>query len=757
VAPGTVESDDALSGKRASFLDHGRGGNVAALLIGLGVVAFQLPIFDRWFSSMDEGHVLLFSDLIAKGGHLYRDATLYPLPGAFYLLAQFFKLFGSSILLSRWIVVFEFAAFVVMLWVLVRAMVSRGTALTIVASLLVYRIWAFPHWHVYSYSTTSLLLIVAAVLCQLHFFAVRRLRWLAVAGVLFGLSVYCKQDYGAAAMLVMSFALVVEARAQPAGAPAPLAAPLGVFIGAGAAVGATVGAYFLYHGILGDLMQQVVHHISGIGAFEYTTYPPLWPFFVQEPKVRDAAGLFAFFPGIVSTVDLETLRQNWFFRETFVYDAALKIFYWGPYAFGAFAVVRLHRTRDALLDVAARGAWLRELMLCGLAVTFLLLLTLNRPQDFLHLAVLYWPFLCLLGVYHSQRRRGRHRAVAWILGLALLVPTAAVLGYSGRAYARLLAQNSTWIEGERSGIRAKPAEAKLMREVTAFIHEHTTPGETVAVLPYFPIVHFLADRVGPDRSAYIVWPFAEFEDRDQRIIDSIERHGTDTVVYNFTQFLTFPAMREFAPDLYAHLVDNFEMTRVFSYDNAGFMLAGLRRRSGPEPGLSLLDEHWAETAVWIESDEGPPRALPPRTRTEFAAREPWPFRRALAIRPSSGGERTIFQLPLQVRPGDRLRTAIGVHPERWFVMPAYSTYFELTVQSDDVTDVLHAQSLDPHLVLEDRAWSEIEVPLDAYAGKQVRLMFSVSVDSPAGESRLMGGWAEPRLVRLEAAGKGVAD
>ena len=65
-------------------------------------MAFQLPIFDRWFSHMDEGHVLLFSDLIANGGDLYRDATLYPLPGAFYLLAQFYKLFGPSILLSRW-------------------------------------------------------------------------------------------------------------------------------------------------------------------------------------------------------------------------------------------------------------------------------------------------------------------------------------------------------------------------------------------------------------------------------------------------------------------------------------------------------------------------------------------------------------------------------------------------------------------------------------------------------------------------------
>ena len=114
-----------MTAHRAFAASHGSGGMfVGALLVGSIAVAFQLPIFDRWFSHMDEGHMLLFSDLIAKGGELYRDATLYPLPGAFYLLAQFFKVFGSSILLSRWIVVLEFAAFVVMVWFLMRRFVS---------------------------------------------------------------------------------------------------------------------------------------------------------------------------------------------------------------------------------------------------------------------------------------------------------------------------------------------------------------------------------------------------------------------------------------------------------------------------------------------------------------------------------------------------------------------------------------------------------------------------------------------------------
>src|SRR6185503_5069283 len=117
----------------------------AVLAVAAVALAAQLPIYDRWVSFMDEGHILAFADILAKGGELYRDATLYPLPGAFYLLAGAFRTFGTSL-------------FVAALFVLLRRLVSPRLALVGVALLLVYRIWAFPHWQMYSYSSTALCL-----------------------------------------------------------------------------------------------------------------------------------------------------------------------------------------------------------------------------------------------------------------------------------------------------------------------------------------------------------------------------------------------------------------------------------------------------------------------------------------------------------------------------------------------------------------------------------------------------------------------
>ena len=103
---------------RRRWIAHG-----PVLLVAVVTLLFQLVFFDRWFGAMDEGHMLQFADIVAQGGELYRDATVYPLPGAFYLLALAFRVSDPSILLSRWIVVFEFSLFVALVFLFLRRLV----------------------------------------------------------------------------------------------------------------------------------------------------------------------------------------------------------------------------------------------------------------------------------------------------------------------------------------------------------------------------------------------------------------------------------------------------------------------------------------------------------------------------------------------------------------------------------------------------------------------------------------------------------
>ena len=184
-------------------------------LAALATLAVQLPFFRLWFAFMDEGHMVQFADIVLKGGEFYRDATFYPLPGAFWLLAGAFEVFGPSVLVSRWMVVVEFALFVGLLYALLRRLTDARFAILGVGCLWLYRIWCFPHWQIYSYSTTSLLVLLASLSALLAWMRNRDRRWLAAAGLLYGLGVLCKQDYGAAALLAVVALLATHVAGTP--------------------------------------------------------------------------------------------------------------------------------------------------------------------------------------------------------------------------------------------------------------------------------------------------------------------------------------------------------------------------------------------------------------------------------------------------------------------------------------------------------------------------------------------------------------
>ena len=114
--------------------------------VGLAAVAIQLPIFDRWLALLDEGYLLELADEVNRGKLLYRDVYVdAPLPGAFYAMAAWFRVAGTSIWSSRLLAVALFALLAMLLFRVGRALLPRGWALVLAALVLCYSIWAFPH------------------------------------------------------------------------------------------------------------------------------------------------------------------------------------------------------------------------------------------------------------------------------------------------------------------------------------------------------------------------------------------------------------------------------------------------------------------------------------------------------------------------------------------------------------------------------------------------------------------------------------
>jgi hypothetical protein len=718
-------------------------------VVGLLTLAAQLPFFDQWFNFMDEGHMVQYADMVLRGGEFYRDATFYPLPGAFYFLVLVFKVFGASVIVSRWVVVIQFAVFVALVFVFLERTASRSYAILGVLCMLLYRIWCFPHWHIYSYSTTSLLVLFAALLLLMRYFETGDRRTLGVSGFVFGLGVLCKQDYGAAAFVTAIAAMWVFARWGRPAEPRAVWPIWATFLLPGAAVGALTGLYYWHVGILDELLRfTVFNHFVGMSAYEYMSFPDLGPLFGQDPAYRTRIALMGYLPGILFTTDWAMMRAHPLLTDTFFYEAAVKSFIFGPPVYLMLSALRLWVIRGELRGEPGSSArFLREAVLVLFASCLITLVWLNKPQDYLHLAVLYWPIICLALVQAHALLSG-HRRATLVTAAVLLLPALVVVAYSARMLRIFHEDHSTLVEGERAGIYAKPSEAAMLADVVGYMQANSEPGERVGTMPYFPIVNFLAERDGPHRSAYIVWPFPEIPERDERIVEAMEATGTDLVIYNFTQFHSFNPVWVHAPILFEYLVDNFEIDRVFSHDAWRYKLAGLRRVDPARAarGRPILPGGAAQAALSVVG-EGPPRPVPPEARPAYVREMLWPFRPVVALRASSGGRRTVMSVPLHVpAQGGRIESAVAVHPQWWFKLPPSWVEFRLSVRAADGDTLLFERRLKPTIALADRDWFDVDASLDRWAGQEVTLELSTEAEAPQGESIWMSGWEVPRLV-----------
>lgn len=726
-------------------------GTSALALEALGVATLtlllQLPFFDRWFSIMDEGHHLLFADMVRNGAHVHADATSYPLPGAFWLLAGLFEIFGASIRVSRWMVALEFALFVGLLFGLLRRMVPAAWACAGAFCLLAYRAWAFPHWQMYSYSTTSLLVLILASLVLLGALEKGDRRWLAFAGLLYGLGVLCKQDYGAAFLLALVALLAIHARVDPASPR--FVSLLASFLLPAAAVGLATGLYHAWHGILDILIQQtVLNHFVGIQSYDYSTFPSLCPLFERDPALRTRLGIATMMPALMVTVDWPYVNSHPSFVNGLWFELGVKAFVFGPIPIVALGLARLVLTRDRLAEAGSRAVWMREAWLAFAAFFLLLLVFLNRPQDYVHLAVLYWPIL-LISIVLLAALVGSHRWPGLISTALVAIPVLTASLYGFQLLDQLRLSYDTPLPSERAGVYVQPDEARLFDELLETIHARIEPGEPLTVLPYFPLLNFLADRPGLHPSAYILWPFPEIPDRDARIVRALREKDVDLVVYHFTQFMSFPPVRDYAPLLFRYLVDHYEIDRVLAFEPLGYRVATLRRADTPSYGDSLLDR--GGHRILRKGPGGSPRPVRPQELDDYFGRELWPFRPVFTLRPTVEGGATLLRLPLDVPAGrPSLETSIAIHPQRWFELPPSDIRFAIRVVPRrpqlGSPEILFERTLSPTLDVADRGWFEVRLDLSPWAGRRVWLDFINQASAPSGESRMMAGWGEPRLI-----------
>lgn len=691
------------------------------------VLALQAPFLRHFPVLMDEGLVLQMAEDIRAGKLPYRDSTTWAFPAVFYLVAAAFGALGPSVLVARALAALVFAGVAATAYLISRWSFGRRGALLVALLFVAYRVWAFPHWHMLSYSSFAMAGIVAA--CWLAGEAIGRggNGLLLVAGGVCGVAVFSKQDSGLASLGCLGLALLAIRRTHPPLARAPFAFALGALL-----VGSVGCVLFAWQGFLAAMFREGVLAPIYVTATltDYTGRPPLWPPFAQDATLR--GNVFSYFPALLFEVHGAAILRSAFYRNTALIDAVLKAVYHFPWlivvAGAPLTARRLLRARE---DPGAR----RETMVLALAAAAAL--AFNKPQDWVHLLVLYPPTILYAATLSSRLRTLRGLGPGAALAIAAFAGGSAVLSVQWRS------MHSAPIHSPRGTFYARPEQAASLQDALTALAA-AEPGAPLASLPYHPMLNFLSGRTGASRH-YVLWLLDLNQRRDEEIIEALERNPRAIVVYSPTRFPYFPRFPELAPKLYSYLVDAFDVERVAGGDLGGFTFL-LLRRAPPPAGKSLTETALREGRVVRRAKDGTVTSAAGHTaRGELLASRPWPFVRALvpAVEPEGEVE---LSVPVRAEAGERFEASYGVHPDCWPDPFTPRVRFAVAVRSGDTVREVAGEELDPPRRAADRPWRDVSIDLTPWSGQAIEIVLTVRASGGTPHAEL-AGWGEPRLVK----------
>jgi 4-amino-4-deoxy-L-arabinose transferase-like glycosyltransferase len=169
-----------------------------ALLLFIGSLAYLWLFRSYTVMDPDEGILLQGGQRILNGELLYRDFFSFYTPGSYYLLALVFKLFGSSFLEARTVLVFFGAIYSAFTYVIARRVCGRGSsvfaAAVVLATALPYRFLVLHNWD-------STLWACFALYCALPSIEKQSWGWSFATGSFAALTFLFEQSKGAGLIL----------------------------------------------------------------------------------------------------------------------------------------------------------------------------------------------------------------------------------------------------------------------------------------------------------------------------------------------------------------------------------------------------------------------------------------------------------------------------------------------------------------------------------------------------------------------------
>ena len=472
---------------------------------------YWLRYFNRNTNLLDEGSTAAQALRVLRGELIYRDFFTVVTPFSYYTVAALFHWFGETLMVLRWAALATGLAIAFMTLIIARRVCSWPFA---AGAALLVTVWGWFLVTPNFYSWEAGLLALVAMWCYVKHteslpVSPKRVReggWMIYAGMAAGLAAMTKQNIGAyvgAGLLLTTWASRMFDTERDIRGRFHMSAQL-------------IGGMCIP--IVPTLLWLIV---SGAGPYLYESwiYYPL-----QRYPERFSLPFPDFFPLVENDpFDLWT--------KLVIYLPALVF----PLSLVAIVVLAIRFQRD-FGDRASKheGHALLAIWSVGLFVLLQAFPRADVPHILFGLqpTFILFAYLCYCGWRGLARVPGPRAVVAGIALIVMLLPIGVLLR---KAYQRTDWEYQNYIVAVRTergqGIFAAALEAQRIDVVTRYITEHSAPDDFVFVVPWASGFNFLANRMNPTRTDFML-----FEDPETYpcLLSRLDERPPKYVIYGYT-------------------------------------------------------------------------------------------------------------------------------------------------------------------------------------------------------------------------------
>lgn len=551
-------------------------------LILLSSAVIQIPLHNRNPIFNDEGIILGISESVLNGKLLFKEILSYVTPFIFYFLAFLYKIFGVSLLISRYAMAVVFSATAVFVFLISRELMEDWLAFVMAIVFVAHRAWAFPVWNMIGYATFAIFFLAVAIFLLFRFNRKPQLRTAFLVGATLGIATMFKQDYGgfAGIGILIYFVLWPKLREAENGRShtnLSYARIIPIYILGGLMIGLPYFVYLLRIHAFRDFLEiTLLIPLTLESTREATRLLPIWPLFQQDDYLRSHWLQYA--PAI-SFFKLFSNPHVWqepgfIYKFTPLWDMLIKLEHYSPYicTLGvAGHLISRYRKADRTIQF--------QNMTVVIIVSLFVFLTQHQPFDHAHLMQMYLPVFFLLGylisVFLGRIASRKRLHIATCAGLGLLF-----VFYIYQTIVGVSVITSTYsakLEGPRAGFYLRKSHRNTVNGALQHIQKNTSPGEPIFVLPYHSLFYFLSKRPNPTRYQ-LLWPVKIFPEMDEEIIEGLENAHVNYLVKFHTIHPGIGSFEDYAPKIAQYVNENYVVEKEFGKRNIGMRISVLKRK-----------------------------------------------------------------------------------------------------------------------------------------------------------------------------------